>query len=274
MPEGPEVKTVARTLQEKLIGQQLGALWHSAYKLRRPVNYQSLKSLEKSVISGVSAYGKVLFIEINNHAAIVVQLGMTGQLKVETTNTPVARHTHVRWSLKNTPYELRYVDPRRFGLFDICDEQMRKQIINKLGPDPFRLNESHILLLINSMRKSSRAIKEVLLDQSVIAGVGNIYASEALFLATINPETHGCDLAPKSVRLLIDAIVQVMAQAYQNCGTSFSNYVDGSGSKGKNLDFLQVFQRHGQPCLICQTTIERIKQGGRSTFYCPRCQAL
>jgi formamidopyrimidine-DNA glycosylase len=272
MPEGPEVKTVARTLDEKLGGLSLGALWHSDYKLRRYVDYSELRKLERSQISSVSCYGKVLFLNIQEKPAIFAQLGMTGQLRVEEKEAPVQAHTHVRWELLESPYELRYVDPRRFGLFDICSEKAQKEIINKLGPDPFSLKLGDTAALSKNMRTSSRAIKEVLLDQKIIAGVGNIYASEALFRARIRPDKRACDIQEKDYDLLIQAIIHVMNQAYENCGTTFSNYVDGSGTKGKNLDFLQVFQRESQACLVCKTPIQRIKQGGRSTFFCAACQ--
>jgi len=272
MPEGPEVKTVARTLADQLVGRRLGVLWHSAHKLRRTVDYSRLEKLKARQISGVSCYGKILFISADEQPIIFAQLGMTGQLHVEEKKAPIKPHTHIRWELLDSSFELRYVDPRRFGLFDLCNNEIQQEIINRLGPDPFSLKTADITSIILRMSKSNRAIKEVLLDQSVISGVGNIYASEALFLAGINPQIQASNINKKSYENLIQAVIQVMNSAYQNCGTTFSNYVDGSGTKGKNLDFLKVFQRHGLACLVCCTAIERIKQGGRSTFYCTRCQ--
>ncbi len=272
MPEGPEVKTVARTLAEQLVGHVLGLLWHSHARLRRAVDYRQLKKLENHQIDRVFCYGKVLFISTKAKPHIMAQLGMTGQLKVTALSEPLAPHTHLRWPLKNTSKELRYVDPRRFGLIDACDEHSHRAIIAKLGPDPFSMTEQDFPALIAKMKKSSRAIKEILLDQSVIAGVGNIYASEALYRARINPEARGADLDERSYQALIPALIDILRLAYENSGTSFSNYVDGSGKKGDNLAFLKVFQRTGQTCEQCQAIIKRIKQGGRSTFYCPQCQ--
>lgn len=272
MPEGPEVKTVARTIAHDLIGEKLGSLWHSSLKLRKPVNLDELRKLENHVVDNVSCYGKVLFIEVAKKTAIVVQLGMTGQLTVCPRDNPVLPHTHVRWSLPHSNRELRYVDPRRFGVFDCCDEKKKAAMINRFGPDPFSLSSQDAHIISAAIKKSNRAIKEILLDQSVLVGVGNIYASEALFLSRIHPETAGSSLSSKSLKRLIDAVVEVLNLAYANCGTTFSNYVDGSGTKGKNLEFLKVFQRDSQPCLTCESIIVRIKQGGRSTFFCPRCQ--
>ncbi len=272
MPEGPEVKTVAKTLHQSLVGKELGSLWHSPARLRKAANYEALKKLEHTIIDEVSCYGKVLFISANKKTAILAQLGMTGQLKVESIEAPLMKHTHLRWPLKQSNVEIRYVDPRRFGLIDSCDEATKKDIISRLGPDPFHMAPKDHEPLISIMKKSSRAIKEILLDQSIIAGVGNIYASEALFLARINPEKRGNEISKTAYQKLVPAIIEILNLAFKNNGTSFSNYVDGSGKKGDNLEFLQVFQRDGENCLVCHTIILRIKQGGRSTFYCPKCQ--
>ncbi len=272
MPEGPEVKTVARTLGQNLVGKELGSLWHSSLSLRKVVDYQRLKKLENSVVDDVLCYGKILFISANKKIAMMAQLGMTGQLKVEKINAPVLKHTHLRWPLKNTKLELRYVDPRRFGLIDACDENTQQKIIAGLGPDPFSITPKAYPALIEKMQKSSRAIKEILLNQKVIVGVGNIYASEALFLAQLHPERAGQDISADEYLRLFDAIIKILKLAYKNCGTTFSNYVDGSGKKGENLQFLKVFQREGEACLGCTSKIMRIKQGGRSTFYCENCQ--
>jgi formamidopyrimidine-DNA glycosylase len=271
MPEGPEVKTIARTLAHEIVGKQLGDLWHSNYSLRKAVDYQVLKRLKNVFVTNVSCHGKVLFINTGKKPIIVAQLGMTGQLTVTSIDAPVLSHTHIRWTLKNTNKEIRYVDQRRFGFFFTCEDE--KNVTNKLGPDPFFITEKDFLPLIKVMKKSHRLIKEVLLDQSIVAGIGNIYASESLFLACINPERRAFDITFTEYKKLVPAIIQILKLAYDNCGTSFSNYVDGSGKKGDNLQFLKVFLREGESCIRCKTTIiKRIKQGGRSTFFCPTCQ--
>lgn len=263
---------MARTLAQQLVGRRLGTLWHSHKRLRREVDYSGLKGLEGKGVSQVVCYGKVLFIHVDEKPAMVAQLGMTGQLAVVPTDTPIALHTHVRWPLKDKAQELRYVDPRRFGLIDVCDEKGMASIIEALGPDPFSMDAHQKSSIISSIQRSHRNVKEVLLDQRVMAGVGNIYASEALFLAKIDPKRRGADLSTQECGRLVEAVITVLESAYKNCGTTFSNYVDGSGNKGNNLAFLQVFQRHQEPCPVCRKEILRIKQGGRSTFYCDRCQ--
>lgn len=273
MPEGPEVKTVARTLAENLVGEKFGALWHSHHKLRKAVDYDAFKRLENQSIDEITCYGKILFFSSQKKPVLMAQLGMTGQLTVNNIDDPLKDHTHIRWQIIGQKKEIRYVDPRRFGLVDVCDEKARESILKKLGPDPFTMNDDARPKLIASMKKSTRPIKEILLDQSMIVGVGNIYASEALFVAKIDPKKRGSDISEPEYQKLISAVIDILFLAYQNCGTTFSNYVDGSGKKGDNLQFLKVFQKEGEPCPKCQSLILRIKQSGRSTFYCQKCQS-
>lgn len=274
MPEGPEVKTVARTLAHSLIGKRLGKFWHSPFQLRRAVDHASIAAFENGVVTDVSCYGKLLFIDVDQKPALLAQLGMTGQLTIVSSTNALALHTHVRWPLVGTDLELRYVDPRRFGLFAYCSVDDKTALLDRLGPDPFSMMKKDHAHLSEAMRRSTRAIKEILLDQAIVVGVGNIYASEALFRARINPLTPGVDLSKAACTRLITAIVDILRLAYDNCGTTFSSYVDGTGKKGDNLAFLKVFQKTSKPCQHCSSPILRIKQGGRSTFYCASCQPL
>lgn len=272
MPEGPEVKTICQNLHESLHDKTLGVLWHSDLCLRKPFKTKDLKLRENKKIDKVSCYGKVIFICSQNKPILMVQLGMTGQLKVQKKETPVMPHTHVRWELKKSPNELRYVDQRRFGIFDICDEDIKNNIIKNLGPDIFDIKNAQIKSVISNMKKSSRVIKDVLLDQRIICGVGNIYASESLFLAKINPKIKANEIDDKKYHDLIKAVKAVLDLSLKNGGTTFSDYVDGRGQKGQNQKNLKVFQREHEPCFSCGHKILRIKQGGRSTFYCESCQ--
>lgn len=272
MPEGPEVRTVAKTLAKEIIGQRLGTLWHSEHKLRREIDYAPLHALEDQIIDNVEAYGKILFINVDKKPAILAQLGMTGQLTITNVDDSVLPHTHIRWRLQSSDRELRYVDQRRFGLIDHCDDRKKSTILGKLGPDPFILDRASFANLIDTMKKSTRSVKDVLLDQSVIVGVGNIYAAEALFLAGIDPRRQAFAIEDDQYHLLLDAIILVLKRAFKNSGTTFSNYLDGRGKKGQNQHHLLVFQREGENCVNCKTTIMRVKQSGRSSFFCPSCQ--
>lgn len=272
MPEGPEVKRVAQNLEEKLCNFSLGDLWHSGYKLRRSLNYDALKNCSHKIIKKVDCYGKILFAHDVNGVILKASLGMTGQLVVVKKNLQLAAHTHIRWQVNNSDYELRYVDIRRFGMIEACDNKNYQQTISKLGPDPFILNNESTLILKNKILRSKKSIKEVLMDQSIVVGVGNIYASEALFKAKINPLIPACSLSLDKITLLISTIKNTLEQALSKGGTTFSNYVDGNNSKGGNQDYLLVFKKENQPCSVCGNVISRIKQAGRSTFFCSSCQ--
>ncbi len=274
MPEGPEVKKIAHTLNLSLKNNCLGELWLSGLKLRKEINTTMLKSRQNMTVTSVDCYGKVLFIHTNKQPILMAQMGMTGQLIIEDQSALLKPHTHVRWQIKNTSKELRYIDIRRFGLIDSCDEAKKTQILSKLGPDPFELDKAGFTKITNSFKKSAKSIKEVLLDQKVLVGVGNIYASEALFNSHINPFAKACDLSAVQAKKLIDSVISILKKAFLNGGTTFSDYVDGDNKKGKNQQFLQVFKREQEPCFICHTNILRIKQSGRSTFFCPSCQEL
>lgn len=133
MPEGPEVKTVARTLAQSLVGRTLDTFWHSSFSLRIKVDYQQFERLCGHSVDDVYSYGKVIFIGVNKKPALIAQLGMTGQLVVVKKTTPVLPHTHLRWSLLGQEDELRYVDQRRFGLINVCDEAQERLVLKKLA---------------------------------------------------------------------------------------------------------------------------------------------
>ena len=149
---------------------------------------------------------------------------------------------------------------------DLCNAENKKAIINRLGPDPFNMGEQDRPRLIETMKRSTRPIKEILLDQSIIVGVGNIYASEALFLAGIDPQRRGTVILETEYKKLINAIIEVLELAYKNCGTSRTTWME-QAKKGDNLQFLKVFQRVGKACFQCKTLILRIKQSGRFNVF-------
>lgn len=274
MPEGPEVKVVATTLAERLVHRRFGDLWHSPFSLRKKPRYDQLQQLSGQRIDEICTHGKMIFFSCEGKTALLAQLGMTGQLTVQNVDAVLLPHTHLRWPLHGTNLEMRYVDPRRFGMIDSCSDDEKKKYLSVLGPDPFTMHDEHMISIVATIKKSSRSIKEILLDQSVIAGVGNIYASEALFLAKIHPELKGSSAHDDQLMNLIVIIGKVLWLAYHNSGTSFSNYVDGHGARGKNLSYLHVFKREGLSCRTCGSMIVRIKQQGRSTFFCQTCQPL
>jgi formamidopyrimidine-DNA glycosylase len=168
---------------------------------------------------------------------------------------------------------LRFRDPRRFGeVVPFVGDAGLAALCAGLGPDGLALTDNDRIAVATALRQTSRAIKEALLDQRLVAGVGNIYAAEACFLAGLAPTRKGKSLTRAEAARLVASVEETLAQGVQHRGTSFSDYVDASGDVGDNAHHLWVFQREGEPCRRCGTLIDRIVQGARSTFWCPQCQ--
>jgi formamidopyrimidine-DNA glycosylase len=272
MPEGPEVETIRLDIEPLLLDQAIQSAWVSRVLYPTAQKRSQFKRLTGKTISALGRHGKLLWINTTQEQSLLVRLGMSGRLRVQQKESAVEKHTHVRIQLKSN-YELRYIDPRRFGSVTLIETEAEKiSEIKKMGPDPLSWNLKQKKEIIKRIQKSERSIKTILLDQSILAGVGNIYASEALFVAKIAPDKKGSELPATKLLSLLDATQNVMELALQNRGTSFMSYVDGWGKKGDNFSRLWVFARTDQSCKICRTSIQQKIQAGRSTFYCPKCQ--
>ena len=195
---------------------------------------------------------------------------MTGQLTVVAAKTEKQDHTHLVFPLDNGT-ELRFRDVRRFGSADwFASITVLEDYLNeKLGPEPFDLSAEQFAI---SVRGSVRCLKAILLDQSIIAGVGNIYADEACFLSRLHPDRKGTSLTPKDCNRLLEAIVTVLCQAIDGRGSTIKDYIGGSGLMGTYQGEFRAYGRTGESCLTCSTPIEMERLAGRSSHYCPRCQ--
>lgn len=272
MPEGPEVETIRRTLEPLLLGRTLGRPVVSRKGLRTPTSSARLRPLEGRTVTALGRHGKLMWIDVDDGQGLLVRLGMTGRLVVEPPDAPLAPHTHVRVPLDDGG-ELRYVDARRFGeVVRFATAAERDEERARMGPDALTLDAEGRRRAVASLRATRRSLKDALLDQALLAGVGNIYAAEALFVARLSPFRRGADLDDERAGRLLDAVASVLAQAVAHRGTTFSDYVDGAGERGGNLEHVQVFQREGEPCHVCGRAIAREVQGQRSTFWCRRCQ--
>jgi formamidopyrimidine-DNA glycosylase len=277
MPELPEVETVARGVDARVRGDQIAEAWFGSHKepfKASPRRQQ--KILEGRRILSVHRTGKHIVCELGPadgrndeepSAQWIVHLGMTGRLLVTTPDALLAPHTHARVRLKSGK-ELRFVDPRRFGRLDVR-ELSREQIFGGPGAEPLTIGREEFAALFRSRKL---AIKAALLNQKLLAGVGNIYADEGLFRAGIRPRRAAGRLTRAELERLRLSLVDVLQHAIRLGGSSVSDYVDAEGVRG----FFQlehcVYQRAGEPCRTCQTPILRIVVGGRSTHYCPVCQ--
>lgn len=273
MPELPEVETVRRTLTPA-VGARITSVWDSAKGLhmqKKPPRAK-LKGLAGATITGVRRHGKYLLVDTDGPATLLVHLGMTGRFCIHRAGEPKSPHTHLVLGLADGR-ELRFTDPRRFGQLDLVERTREREHpgLAVLGPDALVDGVDPALLHAAARRRKS-PLKIFVLDQSVVAGVGNIYASEALWRAQLRPTTRAHRLTAASAKRLAAAITETLTNALENGGTTLQDFVAADGTKGDNVDYLWVYEREGEPCLRCQTPIKRSVLGGRATYYCPRCQ--
>lgn len=280
MPELPEVETIARGLQREILGLKITQFTvNQPLILRGPYHNRwrkSLKLLKDSRIESVFRRAKRLIITTNAALALIVQLGMTGKFSIYDDGLKIRKHTHFYIDFANDK-KLRFVDPRRFGklwLIDLPDGDIEAAMpaagMTPLGPEPFDLTARTFRPLLDS----SRPIKSLLLDQTRIAGLGNIYTDESLYVSRIHPLTPANRIDVAQSAALIKAIKQVLKKSIANGGTTFSDYRNPYGDTGKFLKMLKVYQRGGQPCKRCRTPLEQIRITGRSSHFCPACQPL
>ncbi|MGA3081957.1 MAG: bifunctional DNA-formamidopyrimidine glycosylase/DNA-(apurinic or apyrimidinic site) lyase [Terracidiphilus sp.] len=281
MPELPEVETIARGVHERVRGDRIVDVWFGRHRepFKTPPARQA-KGLEGRAILAVHRTGKHIVCELgpadgslfveglgNPSAQWIVHLGMTGRLLVTTPDGPLAPHTHARLSLASDR-ELRFVDPRRFGRLEFR-ELSRGPGFSAAGVDPLTIGGEAFAALF---RGRKQAIKTALLNQKLLSGVGNIYADESLFRASIRPKRRAGRLTRRELEGLRLALREVLQHAIRLGGSSVSDYVDADGARG----FFQlehcVYLRTGLACRRCQTPIRRLVLGGRGTHYCPECQ--
>ncbi len=289
MPELPEVENIAIGLRKELIGKRIvrlevfneGIIGGQGRRGEGKSSWASdIGKLEGQVVTSVARRAKRLIIGLDKAGALLFQLGMTGQLMVIDTCQPRAKHTHLVATLDDGR-EIRFVDIRRFGRvwvlgrFDVdwsdanrCDEAMREAGLSKLGGEPLVLKLSEFRELL----KSKRAIKTLLLDQKVIAGLGNIYTDEVLFAAGVHPLCPAEKVSKQQAEQMLRAMKRILNKAIKYGGTTFSDYRNAYGQKGAYKRFLQVYTRAGEQCYKCGTVISKIKVGGRSSCFCPGCQ--
>lgn len=283
MPELPEVETVRRTLAPA-VGLRVAELWTSGFPLRlnHPVPAAALReAVVGRSIEAVRRWGKYLLVDLaGGPVSMLVHLGMTGQLLLMDARLPRPAHTHVAFALaagrrRAAGLELRYADPRRFGMVDVVvrGQERAHPALAELGVDPLHGGLTGEFLYAAS-RGVRRSVKLFLLDQTMLAGVGNIYASEALWVARIRPTMEARLLSRPRAEALAQAVHEVFARALDHGGTTLRDFVNADGYRGENADYLHVYDRAGLPCPRpgCGQLIRRTVLQGRSTFHCPRCQ--
>ncbi len=274
MPELPEVQTVRATLLPIIIGARVDTvLIHRPDVISGPATPQSL--LVGQTIINTVRRGKQLALVGSSGSILVVQLGMSGHFYIASSPDDLALpHVHVAWTLltrSRQKHTLLFRDPRRFGnLTPLPGAPELEARWDALGPDALEVTGDD---LHAALKDSDRPIKAALLDQSVIAGVGNIYADEALFRSGIKPSRRCTRIKPAQYVALADALHSILTQAIARHGSSIRDYRDGAGQPGSNQDHLQVYGRGGIPCLTCGTRLTSRLLAQRTTVWCPRCQS-
>jgi formamidopyrimidine-DNA glycosylase len=272
MPELPEVETVANGVHDRVHGQIIRSVWTS----NKPQTFKSAperiaETLDSARIVRVHRVGKTIVMDLERAsgkkpAQFLIHLGMTGRLLVSTPEMPIPSHTHAVLSLSGGK-ELRFVDPRRFGRLSIAADS--DQAFTGTGREPLTISLEDFIALFRGRRTP---IKAALLHQSLLHGVGNIYADESLFRAGIRPRRQAGRLTRAELTHLRDALQSVLSHAIQLGGSSVSDYVDADGVAGFFQLEHRVYMRTGEPCLVCKTPIKRILLAGRGTHFCPVCQ--
>lgn len=275
MPELPEVETVKRSLEPYLPGRRIVSVevLHPAV-IHHPAPEQFAARLCGRSICALSRRGKYLLLHLDDGQTLVVHLRMTGRLLYTPADHPLAAHSHAIFHLENGR-QLRYVDVRRFGGFWLLAAGQEDTVtgMQRLGVEP--LSAEFDAEFLQSRLASRRiAIKVGLLDQHVIAGLGNIYVDEILFAAGIHPLRSCQSLTRKEWQAIAAVVPDILQSAIANNGTTFRDFLDGSGKEGENMPSLQAYGRAGQPCLRCGKSMERILVGGRGSCFCPSCQKI
>lgn len=268
MPELPEVETSRRGIEPHLVGNILHYAIVRNSKLRWPVS-EKIKTLLDEPILSVKRRAKYLLIELNQ-GWIIVHLGMSGSVRILPEEQPEEKHDHIDLVFRDGKV-LRYTDPRRFGAWLWCEDLATSSVLAHLGPEPLSAQFNAQYLYQQSKNKKI-AIKPWLMDNKLVVGVGNIYANEALFSSGIMPDRKASSLTEQECDVLVNAIKAVLTRSIEQGGTTLKDFLQSDGKPGYFAQELFVYGRKDKACLICGRTIESIKQGQRSTFFCRHCQ--
>jgi formamidopyrimidine-DNA glycosylase len=281
MPELPEVETVARGLQKSIAGRRIVSV-----RLGKTDFIDDPAALEQQLpgrqIEKVERYGKFMLLRLSARgnsgarsengdaeaASLLVHLGMTGQLAPCAAAQPSAKHTHV-WFELDDGRELRYTDPRRFGRMAYLTGALLAEELTAFGADPLLVSAEEFA---SRVRSRNAQIKALLLDQSVLRGVGNIYADESLWRAKIHPMRRGTELGKEQAQVLRRVLQDVLQKAILARGSSISDFLDAEGEPGEYQRHHRAYGREGKRCYRCGETIQRAIVAGRSSYFCPKCQ--
>lgn len=273
MPELPEVETVRLSLEKQIMGETIGEVRLNRADLRVPFPPRFATRLKGRTVEGIRRRAKYLLMDISGGGVWIAHLGMTGCFHVipKGGRRPHGAHDHMELTFKSGK-RLIFSDPRRFGLMALCprEELAAHPLFSHLGPEPLDPSFNAVYLAAQLKRRKT-PIKVALMDQELVVGVGNIYASEVLFEASVPPQTPAHQ-ATAHAKEIVQAIRKVLRAALRLGGSSLRDFYDAEGQSGYFQHEFKVYGRENQPCRRCKGRIARLVQGGRSSFYCPSCQ--
>jgi formamidopyrimidine-DNA glycosylase len=271
MPELPEVETIVRGLQKTIVEKKIKDV-----KVIFPgIVKQDIKGFKKDVVKSkitkVRRRGKFILVDLSNGKTILAHLGMTGNFLLVKPSSPLNKHDHLIFKFYEDPKELRYNDQRRFGRIKSFPTSKEEDVsdLKKLGSESLNIPSYDF---VNLFQKRRGRIKSALLNQQIIAGLGNIYADESLFEAKIHPSQKIDKLSPQELKKLHQAIQKILRKAIKAGGSSIENYYNINGEIGSFQFQHKVYGREGLPCKTCGTKIKRVKISQRSSYFCPKCQ--
>ena len=269
MPELPEVETTKRGLEPLILNRRILSAHIYKKKLRWEIPSHLIETLKQKTIHNISRRAKYLLIELSD-GQLVIHLGMSGSMSVAPSSEPLKKHHHFELKLDNFT-SIRFHDPRRFGSILWQDNDNQLKLLSDLGPEPLSYDFNDKVLYYASTGRSKN-IKSFIMDSKVVVGVGNIYASESLFLAGISPKRVSGKTSKSRYETLTKSIKKILTDAINNGGTTLNDFSNVDGSPGYFAQILSVYDRDGMPCMRCNGKIKRIIQNQRATYYCPKCQ--
>lgn len=267
MPELPEVETATQGIKPYAINKKIKSVNIREYKLREQVS-KELKDLKDVKIINAFRRAKYIIIELSNNQYIIIHLGMSGSLTVQKPTNPIKKHSHVDIVLEDETI-LRYNDPRKFGMVLLVDNYLDNKYIKKCGIEPLT-DEFLNNYLLNASKNKKMPIKNFLMKNEIVVGIGNIYASESLFKAKIRPDREAKSISGKDYLNLSNIIQEILEESIIKGGTTLKDHQSGLGESGNFQNELFVYGQNN--CKICNTLISKIKQNGRTSFFCNYCQ--
>lgn len=271
MPELPEVETVRRGLEPLVLGRRIESVKVGVPRMVTPDSDVFCLTVSKQTIRCLRRRGKYLIFELDD-CLMLSHLRMEGKYRLFSNSVPDDKHFHLFFELDND-LTLVYQDVRKFGTFELIAKTDESSFFLKkrIGPEPTR-QDFHFQPFERALLSSRKKIKPHLLDQSLVAGLGNIYADEVLWAAKVHPETLSSHLTKNQMNRLYEEIIRIVALAVEKRGSTIRTYRNALGEDGTMQDFLMIYGRTGQPCRRCQALIQKIKVAGRGSHFCPRCQ--